>query len=308
MTNISGQNFWAGSQGCCNNNLNKIVEGMVFQAAAGILGQFFNPLNAGQFSFPKLPNFFDVRCGTPPVCGFPQQGTCCIPEPKSTWSAELTGGSTAKVDLGDGNRLEIDERSSQMTIINEKTGERTRIWGDPHVEVDGKHAFDFWGTTTFTLENGTKITVNTEQWQGNTNAYVASQVVITKGSNAMIIDGISQNKLGDLKITQSNDGYAIDAATRDGFTLNENECGSGWRTESGNVATQKDLDATRVGREFGPGSNTQSLSELGDFLGQFLLFGSFLNFASDLGTSLNQNSEAQRPRHHQHHHRPVMAV
>ena len=187
-------------------------------------------------------------------------------------------------------------------------GERTRIWGDPHVDVDGKHAFDFWGTTTFTLENGTKITVNTEQWQGNTNAYVASQVVITKGSNAMIIDGISQNKLGDLKITQSNDGYAIDAATRDGFTLNENECGSGWRTESGNIATQKDLDATRVGREFGPGSNTQSLSELGDFLGQFLLFGSFLNFASDLGTSLNLNSEAQRPRHHQHHHRPVMAV
>ena len=134
----------------------------------------------------------------------------------------MTGGNTAKVDLGDGNRLEIDERSSQISIINDKTGERTRIWGDPHVEIDGKQAYDFWGTTTFTLENGTKITINTEQWGGNPNAYVASQVVVTKGSNALIIDGVSQNKLGDLKMTLSNDGRAV--------------------------------DATRVGREFGPGS------------------------------------------------------
>jgi hypothetical protein len=200
----------------------------------------------------------------------------------------MTGGNTAKVDLGDGNRLEIDERSSQISIINDKTGERTRIWGDPHVEIDGKHAFDFWGTTTFTLENGTKITINTEQWKGNSNAYVASQVVVTKGSNALVIDGVSQNSLGDLKMTLSNNGRAIDAATRDGFTLNENACGSGWTTEGGSIATQRDLDATRVGREFGPGSELQSLSELGGLFSQFLIFGNFLNFASNLGSAFNE--------------------
>ena len=208
----------------------------------------------------------------------------------------MTGGNTAKVDLGDGNKLEIDERSSQITIINEKTGERTRIWGDPHVEIDGKQAYDFWGTTTFTLENGTKITINTEQWKGNPNAYVASQVVVTKGTNALVIDGVSQNKLGDLKMTLSNDGRAIDAAHRDGYTLSENECGGGWMTNNGTLATQKDLDATRVGREFGPGSQLQNLSELGGIFSQFLLFGNFVNFASNLGSAFNEatTNQAQR--------------
>jgi hypothetical protein len=75
--------------------------------------------------------------------------------------------------------------------------------------------------------------------------------------------------------------------------LNENACGSGWRTECGNVATQKDLDATRVGREFGPGSELQNFSELGSVFSQFLLFGSFVNFASELGSAFN--SETTKP-------------
>ena len=297
MNNIAGQNFFAPQQnGRCGCDRRSIVDGASFVMAAGIMGQFFNRLGSGAFGFPQLPNLFDVRCGTVPTCGFPPCGPCVLPEPKNTWTASMTGGNTAKVDLGDGNKLEIDERSSQITIINEKTGERTRIWGDPHVEIDGKHAYDFWGTTTFTLENGTKITINTEQWKGNPNAYVASQVVVTKGSNALVIDGVSQNKLGDLKMTLSNDGRAVDAAHRDGYTLSENECGSGWMTNNGTLATQKDLDATRVGREFGPGSQLQNLSELGGIFSQFLLFGNFVNFASNLGSAFNEatTNQAQR--------------
>ena len=49
----------------------------------------------------------------------------------------MTGENTAKIDLGDGYKLDINEKNSEMTIINEKTGEKTRIWGDPHVDVDG---------------------------------------------------------------------------------------------------------------------------------------------------------------------------
>jgi Domain of Unknown Function (DUF1521) len=260
---------------CCNGNgFNKIVEGVAFQLAAGIMGQYFNALTTGAFAFPTMPSFCDVRCGQLPTgCPFPPCGPFSLPEPQARWTAQLTGKSTANVDLGDGYRLEVDDRSSQLTIINDKTGERTRIWGDPHVEIDGKQAYDFWGTTTFTLENGTKVTINTEQWGGNPNAYVASQVVVTKGQNAMIIDGISQNTVGDLSISMSNDGYAVDAAHRDGYTLHENECGSGWNTEAGTLATQQDLDATRVGREFGPGSELPSLGEISQFLGAFILFG-----------------------------------
>jgi hypothetical protein len=300
MTQIGqpmGQAAFAGLQGL---NSTKIANGFMLQIAAGIMGQFVNALGAGPQAFGKFPSLFDVRCGIMPGGCMPRPrcpGPVICPKPAAVWTATVDGTNTAKINLGEGYRLEIDERNSQMTIINDKTGEKTKIWGDPHVEIDGKHAYDFWGTTTFTLENGTKITINTEQWGGNPNAYVASQVVITKGDNAIIVDGISQNKLGDLQVSMSNNGEAIDAATRDGYTLHENATGSGWRTESGNVATQQDLMATAVGHEYGPGSTMPSMGELGESLGSFLILGIFANF---LGSLLNHDNGGGH--HHNHHH------
>lgn len=169
---------------------------------------------------------------------------------------------------------QLDERNSEIFIKNANTGETTRIWGDPHVDVDGKRAFDFWGTTTFTLENGTKITINTEQYGKNPAEYVSSQVVITKGDNAIVVDGISQNQIGDLSVSMSQNGQLVDAMARDGFTLHENATGSSWRSEfTGQVATQADLNATRVGAEYGPGSDTPSLGESVDFMAGFLALG-----------------------------------
>lgn len=229
------------------------------QLAAGILGQFMNPLNAPRFAFGQFPSMLSVALfggqaggNTAPAFG----------APAATWTTQVTGRSTANVDLGDGYTLQLDERNSEIFIRNASTGETTRIWGDPHVDVDGKRAFDFWGTSTFTLENGTKITINTEQFGANPREYVASQVVITKGSNAIVVDGISQNTIGDMRVSASNNGYALDAAHRDGFTVHENATGSGWRSEAtGQVATQADADITRVGAAFGPGSQVASLGE-----------------------------------------------
>jgi hypothetical protein len=268
-----------------------VASGLAGFIAAGIFAEFASALGAGRNGFGCFPQGFDVRCGIwRGGCVPPGKGDCTMPEPKAQWTAKVDGANTAKIDLGDGYRLEIDERSSQLTILNDKTGERTRIWGDPHVEIDGKHAYDFWGTTTFTLENGTKITINTEQWGGNPKAYVASQLVITKGDNAIIVDGISQNKLGDLSVSMSNNGRMIDAMARDGYTLHENASGSGWRTELGNVATQNDLMATAVGREYGPGSDQPSLGEIGNFMGSFLLFGVYATF---LNVELSPRMERQ---------------
>ncbi|QTD56146.1 DUF1521 domain-containing protein [Parasphingorhabdus cellanae] len=265
----------------------QLMNGMQLNLAAGIMGQFFNPLNAGPFAGGMLPMMLGLRCFSGmPGCGVLPGG--CIPpftpcpmpdvQPQQQWTAQMTGTGTADVDLGDGYTLQFNEKNSEIFILNENTGEKTRIWGDPHVDVDGKRAFDFWGTTTFTLENGTKITINTEQWNGNPNMYVASQVVVTKGSNALVVDGISQNQLGDLEMTMSNNGYSVDAAHRDGYVLHENDCGSGWNSElTGELATQQDLNATRPGGEYGPGSELPSLGELGSFLGNFLMFGMLFN-------------------------------
>ncbi|MEM6909163.1 MAG: DUF1521 domain-containing protein [Pseudomonadota bacterium] len=260
-------------------NPSQAINGLGLQMAAGIMGQFFNPLGASRFAFGALPSLCNMRCfcqmppQQPPIGIFPP---VLVPPgpPQAEWTAQLTGEHTGEIDLGDGYTLQLDERKSEIYIKNANTGEVTRIWGDPHVDVDGKRVFDFWGTTTFTIENGTKVTINTEQWGGNPNAYVASQVVITQGSNAIVVDGISQNQMGDLEISMSNNGYAIDAAHRDGFVLHENATGSSWRSEyTGEVATQKDLDATRVGREFGPGSTMPSLGESAEMIGQFLMLG-----------------------------------
>jgi Domain of Unknown Function (DUF1521) len=244
-----------------------------FAMAAGILAHCAKPLGAGPFAFALLPALFNIRCGQMMPNCLPQCPQ--MPEPKASWTTQMTGEHTANIDLGDGYKFQIDERGSEMYIINENTGQKTRVWGDPHVDVNGKRQFDFYGTTTFELENGAKVTINTEQWAGNPNAYVASQVVITKGSNAIVVDGISQNKLGDLSVTMSNDGYSIDAEHRDGWTVFEGA--NGWETGSGKVVDQNDADITAPGHLYGPGSTMPSLYESAGWMSSFLLLGALLN-------------------------------
>lgn len=255
-------------------NANLALNGGMLMFGAGILAGAFRPLNAGPLAFAMFPSAFAVRLGTLAQGAAPSQL-----QQAAGFTAQVTGQSTAKVDLGDGYHLEIDERSSEMTIVNEN-GQRTRIWGDPHVDVDGKHQFDFYGTTTFELANGTKLTINTEPWSGNANAYVASQVVVTKGANAVVIDGISQNRIGDLSVSVSTNGYALDAAHRDGFTVLES-AGGGWETELGQKVTQAEADITRPGALYGPGSEALSLGEAGTLIGSFLFFGSLFGAGFD---------------------------
>lgn len=255
-------------------NANLAINGSALMMAAGMLSASFRPLGAGPLAFAMLPSAFAVRLGT-----LAQGSGAGQLQQTAGFTAQVTGQHTAKIDLGDGYRLEIDERNSEMTIFNEKTGQTTRVWGDPHVDVDGKHQFDFYGTTTFELDNGTKLTINTEQWGGNPNAYVASQVVVTRGDNAVVIDGISQNQLGDLSVSVSTDGYALDAATRDGFTVHEDA--AGWQTELGQKVTQAEADITRPGQLYGPGSEALSLAEMGTAIGSFLFLGNLFGLSFD---------------------------
>lgn len=172
-----------------------------------------------------------------PICPKPYQ------EPIT---ANLKNDGTGTVDLGDGYKLQLNEKSSEITIIDPK-GNKTRIWGDPHVDVNGKRIGDFYDTTTFELKNGTKITINTEPWKGNKNAYVASQIVISNGHQGMVINGISQNKHGDMSVTAGLNGYRLDAAHRDGLNLYETYRGGyGWNSElTGQKATREDFNLTK---------------------------------------------------------------
>lgn len=243
--------------------------------ASGIMGSYFQRLDAGTNAMTQLSALWAVSL----MMRGPAEA---LPQPVTQWTASTGPNGRGEIDLGEGYSLELNENNSEIVVKNANTGETTRIWGDPHVDVDGKHQYDFWGTTTFELENGTKITINTEAAPGNPNVYYASELVITKGAQAITVNGISQLETGDLSVTMGNNGYAIDAATRDGFTLQENATGGGWRSGlTGQVATQADLDATRPGAAYGPGSNTPSIAEFSQMLSDFLIFGAIVSFAAE---------------------------
>lgn len=138
----------------------------------------------------------------------------------------LVGG---KVQFENDNyRITMDDDNT-VRIQNKNTGEDYRIWGDPHVDIDGKHSFDFWGTTTFALDDGTKVTIETTPWQGNANATVSSKVTITNEDYAVHVSGIDSNTRGDLQFEEAKGwGRLADLAVDDGNVLHENRFGSGF--------------------------------------------------------------------------------
>lgn len=130
----------------------------------------------------------------------------------------------------DGYRITAGD-DNQVLIQNKGTGERYRIWGDPHVEIDGRHAFDFWGQTTFVLDDGTKVTIETTPWdEGKNGATIASKVTITDGEYTAEISGVDTNTRGDLGFREFHGVHATvhELATRDGNVLHENAHGSGF--------------------------------------------------------------------------------
>ena len=263
-------------------------------------------LGGTQSTKPKLPSTNRFELGTTDKQGCfcpckppPPRPGCGGPKEQPTqWTVKNPGNGKADVDLGN-YTLQMDEKSSQIKIINKANGEVTNIWGDPHVDwnKDGKTDVNFWGKTTFQLEDGTKITIDTEKAKNNPGEYLANEVTVTKGDNAMKITGLSQNELGDLKIeTSDRGGQLLDWATTDGFTVKENANGEGWiNPDTGKTVTQKEMDITKPGTTK-PYEFTQ---EFGQALGLYLATGLFGG-----GLNLGGQAEASEPRPSRVHHEP----
>lgn len=191
------------------------------------------------------------------------------------FEAKMGAEGKASVDLGDGYTLDIDEKNSEI-VVKDADGNVTKIWGDPHFEYNGKHVGDFWGTTTLVLENGTKVTINTEPFGNNPNAFVASEVVVTRGAQALTIGGVSQNQLGDLSLEMSNGGgRRLDAANDDGLVIREGAGkDGGWVSSlTGDKVGQGDFDYTKPGME-GAREALEWSNQLSSSLGSWLLLGS----------------------------------
>jgi hypothetical protein len=148
------------------------------------------------------------------------------PANPSNASTRMVGGKA--VFENDSYRITAGD-DNQVLIQNKHTGETYRAWGDPHMEIDGKHAFDFWGTTTFMLDDGTKVTIETTPWGNNPEATLSSKVTITNGDYGVQITGVDTNTRGDLAIDEGKGwGRLADWAVDDGNVLYENRLGSGF--------------------------------------------------------------------------------
>ena len=144
----------------------------------------------------------------------------------SNASTQLVGG---KVQFENDNYRITAGDDNSVNIFNKNTGETYHVWGDPHVNIDGKHSFDFWGTTTFQLDDGTKVTINTTPWNHDPSQTLSSKVTITNGDYGVQITGVDTNTRGDLAFEEAAGlGHLADWAVADGNTIHENPFGSGF--------------------------------------------------------------------------------
>ena len=141
-------------------------------------------------------------------------------------STQMVGG---KVQFENDNYRITAGDDNSVNIFNKNTGETYHVWGDPHVNIDGKHSFDFWGTTTFKLDDGTKVTINTTPWNNDPSQTLSSKVTITNGDYGVQITGVDTNTKGDLAFEEAAGlGQLADWAVADGNTIHENPNGRGF--------------------------------------------------------------------------------
>ncbi len=167
----------------------------------------------------------------------------CSDRPKR-WSASEVKDGKGQIDLGS-NVLKFDEKDSSMKLENKQTGQTTSVWGDPHLKLpasQGGKDMMFRGPLTFRLDDKTRITLQTEQAKNNPNVTYTDKVTVTRGNQAYVVNGLSEQKKGDLTIERKHNGRELSKTTPTGYELREKQDGSGWiSTDTGRAPTQEDL-------------------------------------------------------------------
>jgi Domain of Unknown Function (DUF1521) len=158
------------------------------------------------------------------------------------WNASGVTDGRASIDTGKYD-LKFDEHDSSMQIKNKATGETTKVWGDPHLTLptaQGSASMLFNNAMTFRLGDNTKITVDTKPGSGGVS--YADKVTVSNGRNAYVVNGLSEQKKGDMTIERVRN-----ASTPDGFTLDEKADGRGFvSAATGKAPTQAELKAAHA--------------------------------------------------------------
>jgi len=128
--------------------------------------------------------------------------------------------------------INVNERGSTATITNRETGDTTKLWGDPHININGDHVADFVNNVTFETDGGAKITVDTTDWKNSNGLTLTESLTITQGNFGATIDGIEGRNRGDVSVETGANGEELDDQAYDGLVFSERDDGtSGWRAE-----------------------------------------------------------------------------
>jgi Domain of Unknown Function (DUF1521) len=171
----------------------------------------------------------------------------CDKSSDAKWNASSVTDGRASIDTGKYD-LKFDEHDSSMQIKNKATGETTKVWGDPHLTLpasQGSASMLFNNAMTFKLDDNTKITVDTKPGSGGVS--YADKVTVTNGRNAYVVNGLSEQKKGDMTIERVRNDRALSGSAADGFTLNEKPDGRGFvSAATGKAPTQAELKAAHA--------------------------------------------------------------
>lgn len=163
---------------------------------------------------------------------------------RDAWSDTGVSGNKAAINLGS-YTLNFDKSNSSMVLTDARTGNQTKIWGDPHIDLnDGtanKSSGMFNGPLTFNLPNHTRVSVGTQPAGNNSNVSYADNVTITQGNRAYVVNGLSEQDSTPLTVQRSRDGFALSQQVpQDSMNLYATRGGTGWI----NAATQAPVKAS----------------------------------------------------------------
>lgn len=126
----------------------------------------------------------------------------------------------------------IDVRpGGDVIVTNKQTNEIYEIQNSLQVEIDGVHAFYFEGTTTFELDDGTKITIDTAPRQAVAYAALASTALaIFDGSSdyGVLIENLDGVRPGEATFEEASMDEVSELIGEEGNVLLENLSGEGF--------------------------------------------------------------------------------
>jgi hypothetical protein len=159
-----------------------------------------------------------------------------VPQPTTT------RGIDGSVNFENQNyNINVSE-NGDINVTNKQTNEGYLIQSDLHVNVDGVQAFYFEGTTSFELDDGTRITVDTQPRKAIDYAMLAATAVaIFDGSAdyAVLIENLDGVREGEITFEEVIGDAVIELVVDSGNELNENADGEGFVAidDHGNIQT-----------------------------------------------------------------------